>query len=171
MSPFTIYNTITTRPCFSGHVSMLWSDVDPDPHSLGSRGIKWRGKQSSTNKVFVCFFVGNYHFQSEPKKVANDLRYRYRFDFFGVIRRKEVIKKSYYFSVLGRIQSLIRFSFKNPGSNPTLKKDHNSDSGFEKMTRPEGRVPKKILTQNVLPNFFAIFEYCVRNTDEKCRLI
>ena len=55
---------------------------------------------------------------------------------FWLIRRKEV-------SVLGWIQSRIRFSFKNPGSNPKLKKDHNSDSGFEKMTRPEGRVPKK----------------------------
>ena len=35
----------------------------------GSRGIKLREKQSSTNKVF---FVGNYNFfKSEPKNVAN----------------------------------------------------------------------------------------------------
>ena len=55
----------------NNNVLQTWvqtSDVDPDPVGSGSKGIRWREKQSLINSFFSQEII---FFKSEPKKVAN----------------------------------------------------------------------------------------------------
>ena len=62
-------------------IAVMWIRMRLDPHSFGSgsRGVKWRERQSLTNKFWGVFLKEIIFLRSVPKKSSLSLRFRYRF--------------------------------------------------------------------------------------------
>ena len=115
----------------------FYSDVDPDGSAFlwvrGSRGIKWREKQSLTNKFFGFSFLRKLYFLSlNLKKVFNlYLRFRYGFDIF--------------FLTLDGLKSIWWFYWPGSGLDPDLDPDPHSSNFVDPDPHAINADPHKLI--------------------------